>query len=251
MTPVSSPIWQILPALQKVQFPWRVAVMLDVATAMLVAAGVHCILNSRSIWRWSGVLAALLLLSSTYLMENKSRAFLFDKLRPANLRVENAWVLKYHSSFHSVQSLPRWAPRISLRDETELARLQEQPLVSDNNGTSEIQAAERRVNEIQFNTRFSESTVVTVRQFYYPLWKVELGNGQRISTSPSPNGLLQFVVPSGNQSVRVFLGSLLQEMVGLWLAGLSLIILVLIQWWHRRLWSPTPAAPEKGQSMLP
>ena len=129
MTPVSSPIWQILPALQKVQFPWRVAVMLDIATAMLVAAGVHCILDSRSIWRWSGVLAALLLLSSTYLMENKSRAFLFDKLRPANLRVENAWVLNYRSSFHSVQSLPRWAPRISLRDETELARLQERPLV--------------------------------------------------------------------------------------------------------------------------
>ena len=51
MTPLSSPLWQYLPVLHKVQFPWRVMVLQEfavVTTVMLTLS--HCIAERRGVY---------------------------------------------------------------------------------------------------------------------------------------------------------------------------------------------------------
>ncbi len=43
MTPLSRMVWELLPMLQNVQFPWRVAIVIDLVTAMSLSYATHCL----------------------------------------------------------------------------------------------------------------------------------------------------------------------------------------------------------------
>ena len=233
MTPISQPIWELLPTLQKVQFPWRVAVMLDVATAMLCGLAAHYFMNSKMSWRWVALLSGLVVLASSYLMETESRGLLFDRFRPPQLNVDRDWQIAYRRD--TPEYYPQWVPLRTLREQQDFARLQNQPLISYSTPSGSAVATRTAPTRWVIRTSFRRKTVVTLHQFYYPAWTVKSEAGKELPTFPSrETGLLQFTAPAGQKSLLVSLKRLPSERLGFAVALLSILSLALLRWYTAR-----------------
>ncbi|MGL5975925.1 MAG: hypothetical protein ACRC0H_12230, partial [Aeromonas sobria] len=68
MLPLSEPLWHLLPPLQLVQFPWRLNLLLVIATVAVVALGVPAYRPWQ--WLWGTVLALTLLSQAVYVHES-------------------------------------------------------------------------------------------------------------------------------------------------------------------------------------
>lgn len=228
MSPISLPVWDILPTLQKVQFPWRLAVMIDMATAALAGLAAHCLLNRRTAWRPLAFAVAVLVLACTYLLHAESRVFLSHDVESGHVDTDVAWKVRYRRG--AAEYLPHWA-NPNVRQEEVLAQLQRERFVVYDQDSGNIDVLKQRSDEILLRANLTLPTALTVRQYYYPTWDVRIDGGESTETNPSDGvGLLQFIVPAGEHFVRITLIPLQSEQVGKLLAGIATIILLVTGW---------------------
>jgi hypothetical protein len=228
MTPLSLPLWHALPLLQKVQYPWRAALALDMATAMVLATALERAVAARDSLA-KGVVAAcaasLVLTTASGMWKARNH---LEPFRSAAELAREAFLLE--TRHDAPAFLPVWVEV----DEEEVPRLvgaRERVQVPAGLGRATVTTW--RARRIDIDLELEAAARVSVRQFYFPGWEA-VEEGRRLAIEPEPPaGLIAFEAPAGRYRVALRLAPLAEETGGAALSAAAALVLAGV--WAARL----------------
>lgn len=222
--PFSQFIWDLLPALQKIQFPWRFNTILTIAAITVFALAVSQFDEIKFRMHGRNPLIIWFLLLSVLLSSELIygvNAIFFN-------RVEEKEIMKSLMISRSpVEYRPYWVPEENFRYDNISKLGHETPqLQSDNTDVSwQIKGWQPRSIRLLINA--SVESKITVHQFYYPGWAATLDDKTQLSVSLSNRGLLQLSVPAGKHEILLTLDTLIEERIGQIISTLAFLICLL------------------------
>jgi len=206
--PLTLPLWEWVPLLSFLQFPWRYLAPATFLLALLAGGAPVALVGRRDIardlgWRTAGLVAALACANLGWLYPTTCDV-------PGDLTVAGmiAWERATDTVGTTATSeyLPVWVERFpDVRLDAhygageQVVRL---PLESLPPGTSSCDAT---YGPLRSDIRLMTSEPFTARYlaFYYPGWRVTV-DGVRVPVAPEPEtGLLTFDVPAGQHHIEV------------------------------------------------
>ncbi|MBN1180545.1 MAG: YfhO family protein [Anaerolineae bacterium] len=203
--PVSRPVWDALPLLQRVQFPWRLVGPAALCAAILAGAAVYTLRASR----WSGVVALSLLV----ILPLANTGWLYPRhcTMPGDVSVAGMidWERQTDTlgTTASREFLPMWVEQMPHSAFLQAAYDAGGPILrfdpADLPAGAHILEARLRgletVVDIDTPTPFQARYLA----FYYPGWRAWI-NGTPVDVTPSdPEGLVTFDVPAGRHTLTV------------------------------------------------
>ncbi len=236
MTPLSKPIWVLLPTLQKVQFPFRFNTVLSLAVAPLTAfASFHFKIRSK----WSApLLVVFVLLAGSSIFATAMRAYYAYPVHHVDRVVLDAYNNRLMQRRDTNEFRPRWVVSI---DEQELDALLQRIGQSGGKlnkaniiqGEGAVAVEEWTPRRIVLRTNTPAEAALNVSQFYFPGWFVTLDDlSEKHAVQPSkPCGLIRVVAPAGQHRLILQLGKRMPEVAGGIISGASLVI-----WLGLTLW---------------
>ena len=237
MTPLSKPVWQIIPSLQKIQFPWRFNAVLSLAAAALLALGIFSIKRPYSL-PIEVVRALMILFVAIWVQDAATRAwhaYPVNYVDEAVIRSRDRWLELKRDTY---EYRPRWV--VSIREQ-DLELLQQRigksgdrltkVNIIEGTGAAVVNKWEPREIALQVDT--PGGALLNVSQFYYPGWTASLvGESNNLVVQPSkPGGLLSIAVPAGTHRVLLRLGRKIPELAGGLVSAVSAIITLLLIVW--------------------
>jgi hypothetical protein len=206
-------LWDHLPLIEYIQFPWRLLGPVAVCVALIVGA-LGPMLWSLRRWRWAGFAGAMALLIVPNLSHLHPQRF-----DDVNLAL---WTPRQIASRGVVGSTaseyaPRWVAEVPPYDSLG-ARV-----VS---GSAQLRQIDRRPDAWRGLATANAPAVAEVPIAYFPGWKVRI-DGRTVPCHPAERtGLIRFDVPGGAHKVEV----VWERTVDRWIAdGISLVsVLVLL-----------------------
>jgi hypothetical protein len=206
--PPSLPLWDHLPLLPYVQFPWRFLGPAALCTALLIGA-TAATLSGRRATLWAGLMLPLLILGHLgWFYPDHCEAP--DKISiPRMIHWER--VTDTLGTTARGEYLPRWVQRVpehgpladEYREAGPIARLAVDSLPAGARvlrarygplgGTIELDSP------VSFRARYLA--------FYYPGWRATIDDRVVPITPTDPEGLISFAVPAGRHTIRVRFGS--------------------------------------------
>ena len=188
-TPLSRPVWAIVPKLSEIQFPWRWLAITSLASAPLIAASVDWWKVQITKWRpreLAVVLAfglALLFIGYEVIYDGE----FYNKKRIDQLVVDCRGAVSFKDW------LPIWAKEL-----LQVERMNDRAKFESRQASISSWQPEQRMVTIESGS----PEEIQLRTYYYPLWTATL-NGKSLQTSPSPDGLLRIKVPAEAGTVAV------------------------------------------------
>ncbi|PKQ76857.1 hypothetical protein [Aeromonas sobria] len=208
MLPLSEPLWHLLPPLQLVQFPWRLNLLLVIATVAVVALGVPAYRPWQ--WLWWTVLALTLLSQAVYVHESPLTQ------APQKSALDGEFDSKRSAREYRPKQVPKgmFAPTLlAWKDEFQPAVTTEQQGIS-------WQILNWQPRQIVLTVDAPAPAKLILHQFDYPGWQAKLDDTLPLTISSTRNALIQVWVPAGRHQVTFTLTARWPERLGY---GLSLI----------------------------
>src|SRR5215471_6999337 len=248
MTELSKPIWQVLPVLQKIQFPWRFNGMLSLATTGLLTmaisswkqkagSGVQSLRIVTLVLILPWVPMTLWKINQVYRQTNSTQADISMRQEemeqnrdPPEYRPR--WCLPTSSvNWESSVDEDLWAELMKTDIESLLRSAGHapghplEPILIDGTGNARILL--RKPREVVLRVDTSAPTSLIVPQFFYPYWSAHLaGETTTLDLIPSqPNGFINLKVPGGNHDVVLRFERSRSEIIGALISLCSLVIL--------------------------
>ena len=231
MTPLSRPLWEALPVLQKVQFPWRVAIVVDLAVAATTVLAIERIdFSARR--RAAVVCLVFAVLPVVFSLVFTAQWGRWDLSQRQQHR--DKIVFLDEAGLPPEEYLTPWTSGslVTIR----AALLAAPGLFHQSSDAGEITVLRRAPRRIQARVAFERPAEVVVRQFYFPGW-VARSEGWRepIRARPSPPyGLTALSLPAGRYDVDIVLSRTWQETAGLATSALGVLIAAAIAIGGRR-----------------
>jgi len=223
ISPASLLLWEHAPALWKVQFPWRVVVVMDLATAIAAMHALQCWQQQRDVRN-----AVLMASVAGLLMYCGLSADVKSTIGP----VDNARAVTDH--FYAVRDgldAPEYTTPWSQLSAKDIAAA---PVLNDrieyDHKDGAVGIAEWSPRRISLNVKLTHPTVLNVRQFYFPNWKV-FAQGFKVALQAQPaahTGLLRIQAPAGHYRLNLAMAPLIQEWVGNAVSVLAVLGLLLV-----------------------
>ncbi len=240
MSPLSRPLWDLVPILQKVQFPYRVAIIIDLAVAATAVYALQRIFTAPRLTTILGIgLCVVLLGYSAYTGSKGARQLLTPHHNRHRLTIIDALV---SSGVGPKEYVPRWV-------NIQPAEIQRQPVrvprlsFAASTGSATITGWEPR--RIVIDVDLHRQSDLIVRQFYFPGWQAHQLSAKSIDLQTGPaeaTGLVRISAPPGQYEIELRLLPRWQETVGQWSTGIAILLLLVMQAWSR--WSrPHQATP--------
>jgi len=238
MTPMSRPLFEHLPFLDRVQFPWRVLALLEFG---VIAALAPALRGAPGRAGFALIAAGALVVGGRNLAHHVAASG--DAAHEAELR----------RALESPRDQRDFRPRG--------ARLPDagQPRVA---GPATVVSWRPRTIILEVDP--ARPSDLVVRQFRYPGWRAVAEPGNRPLPDPgrTTGGLLRIAVPAGTERVRLELRPTGPEIAGWLLSGLGLVAVIALRWRRRakNLAAPVPAVhspastgpdPERPASLPP
>jgi len=222
VSPLSVPLWEYLPGLRKIQFPWRFCLLADLAVASMAVFSLEGIVRHRDrVSRFCMGIAAVLF-GVLALSGGRQAVGYLEPLMPRSI------VERYYENlaagYDAPEYIPVWA---TVEPDNLIGTLRVTPKVEIAE-TGDVQIVHRWSREIHLQVQSEDSGVVTIKQFYFPGWRArdeESGEDLRLSATEE-TGLLSLSVPAGQHNILVSLQLLWQERVGLALSVATLVLLI-------------------------
>lgn len=215
VTPLSRPLWEVIPKLKSLEFPWR---WLSVTTLL----GAIALSGSLSYWtpKVRQKSRALALLAIGSVLVAASFSFL-QPVRGASF-FNRAIVNDLISSVPKEESLPEWLPVWANRS---LHLNNNGPLIEaqDRQASPLLWEPERRV----FRVTSGKTSQATLRTFFYPLWTATVNNRNSPLTY-SADGLIQVPLPPEESLVVVEFVQPLRVRVAEIISVLSLLLISVV-----------------------
>lgn len=229
MTPLSQPVWLLLPLLQKVQFPWRAGIVIDMAAAIGVAVAFEHLLRMRGPQRMLGLTAviapvALSLAMSAWYFAGALRL----KSDPAHQTMIRQWIATGEDTDEYIPSgIDRKRPELT-------AAIARRPALQWNSGNGSVIASAWQGRRVLLDTQLDQPAEVTVRQFQFSGWRARVvGSGAELPVGRDHDGLIVLQVPAGLNAVELTLPLLPSERFG-WATSLCALLVCLMLWLRGR-----------------
>jgi len=217
LTRPSEIVWQVLPALQRIQFPWRLATVITIALAALAAHAAAPIQRGMTLSRRALVLASSCIVSLWLtLTALNGLEILHQTPKPElNRLAQDAWEYK-----------PRWVQAEDFQRAVRNAKAEDGRIPKATLGAGgQVSVAHWRPRDIRLLVDAQSDSLLTVYQFYFPGWQALVDGRTRVQTQPSrPDGLVTLPVPAGRHTVELRLGMTSAEHNGWLLTGLASIV---------------------------
>ncbi len=232
--PGATPIWAALPALNVLQFRWRLLSML--AFAVFAASGYLLLATPESARRW---LAPLLTMAFVVMQ----LPFLYPQLMHRNLSfpprptVVDIRELARTANLPGLAGFDEFLPIWRTTPLTEQERQETVTLLT--NSPAGIQVLQEQRHAWWSNISLDAPAAFTAefRSLYYPGWQAYL-DGQKQSVRPAPgSGYLSLDVPAGSHSIALRYEGTAAQHAGAWLSLSAMALLAVIG----LLWHPTRA----------
>ena len=222
MSPLSTFVWENVPELWKVQFPWRIAMVVDLAAAIAALHAVHCLQVHRD---WFS--AAALVISLAALGWGLVTMNVKNKLDP----FDNPWWITgrdtaVRNGLDAPEYTTAWNSSKSADTSAEIAGTEQLGYDVDAGAIDIVQWLPR---DIVLQVNLQRAAALRVRQFYFPNWRAATESGETLTLMPAPeNGLLTMELPAGDYRVELRLTKLPQEIIGIGVSMSGLLLLVLL-----------------------
>jgi hypothetical protein len=190
-TPLSWPIWKVIPKLGSIEFPWRWLAIMSIAGTVAVAAALPFWLEkAQTKLRPVALLAAgSVLIALVFAMSHPIRGAMFQSRPQFDAMVES---LPGTAGFED--GLPIWS--------NEKPRPMSQVVEADARAiTIDSWQGEHRAFKIA-SGEVGDVTEARLRTFYHPFWRATV-DGQPLATSPAADGALLIALPPNAVSVNL------------------------------------------------
>ena len=241
MLPLARFVWDLVPPLQAIQFPWRFNTVLTFSMAILIALWARSLEPTASGLKAVPFFIAcavvigqsLPTLASYLALAGSPGAPSMDKMlvqfgpfsREAKEKVEAAKL-----GIDVTEYRPRWVPPEFLSQAEKLRKF-----LSEDRETTSIPKASRTTilsrgtRHIVVGIDAPAGGWVTVAQFYYPGWRAAARDGSALSVRPSAStGLLEVEVPPGKRDIVVQLETGIEERIGWAISAISVVLLFVL-----------------------
>jgi len=240
LLPVSLPVWNLLPKLRFLQFPWRWLLVVEAPLAVFFAGAVWPLKSQR---RWlraavACVCAAVFLATTVYAARNFFRddredgdlAAILDTYRSgAGFVGTDEYAPAGGENTLVAVGLPDGCLTDDFDDEQGVQPTpEENPIWRPEQGScfSTAKAKERTPEHLRIETNARRAGFLVLRLRSYPAWRVTV-NGQRVTDLKArQDGLLSVPVPQGAVTVTVDWGATPDAIAGRWVSGLALLGLI-------------------------
>ena len=208
-------LWR-LPFLSQVQFPFRMLVIGEFAL-------VTCLAISRPRLRspltfLGAVPAAVAISTAAGMIQFQTKEAGKSLVKAAEIRAGYRDAPEYLPAGRPIAINAEGAP------DAEKIVLPKLSLAQASIPSAQVAATERRDGGMDIALTSPSATVVSVRRFYFPHWKVTTGSGSTAVTRASPEQLLSWQAPAGRSHYRVSAGAAPTEALGLWISIGSLLL---------------------------
>lgn len=229
MTPVSTPLWELIPVLKSVQFPWRVAIALDIAVAITVVKAIESYTSTRRLSETLALGCAALLFA--YGAFGSVRSIIDLKLLEPMHTADQVRRLQYRISWRvdAQEYFPRSVMRTPRQAREMAALMSDVSFVSPGGAIDMVLWAPRR---IEMDVAFTGRAYITVRQFYFPGWRARIIDGHDTGTPnvepTSRNGFVGIRAPPGQYRLILELTRRWPEILGISVSAAAALLLLLI-----------------------
>lgn len=195
MLPLSAPVWEFVPLLEMVQFPWRLLGPAALCLAMLVGFALDSL--PRWLATYQGWIGAVLILTFSL-----THLFWFDP-RPcpavANPTQAEIWEFEQATATIGTTAKGEYLPQT----------VQEMPAMPATSAFALPDSATLLTQEIhplsrQATLELAVPTVITVNLFAYPGWQAEIDNQPMPITPSVKQGLITVAIDAGTHQLHIF-----------------------------------------------
>ena len=213
--PVSLPLWETLPLIRFVQFPWRFVGRAILPIALLAGAGAYAVFHSSRVTRHSSrITRYLLLVSFTLPVLLSAVPWLYPRVCSGqiDLNINNVFAYEHATGHIGVDPLGAYLPVTVVERpmgsvlEAQYAagepirRFDRSTLPEDAQLASEIYRPSSASIELNSPIAFQAAYLT----FAFPGWRAAI-DGVPVPIVPSdPNGLITFEVPAGPHTIDVW-----------------------------------------------
>jgi hypothetical protein len=188
-TGLARPLWEALPLLQYLQFPWRLLSLGTVAVAFLVGAVGPALQASRWKVPIAGVgLLALLVSGAPHAIPPPPSYDLPDRLTPTNV---TDWGLVASNANEFEPIWVRESPR------------EPPPAAVGSNGPADIDVRRSASTDLLLGVATDSPVVLRLGAFYYPGWTGAVDGHPVTVEVEEPSGAMLISVPAGTHQVHV------------------------------------------------
>ncbi|MDO8347229.1 MAG: YfhO family protein [Rugosibacter sp.] len=237
MLPPARPVWDMLPPLQAIQFPWRFNALLTLALAPLIAlwldSGKPQVSGAHRVALWVVGLAvvgqSLLILPIYLALGATPGAASMDKvLVQLGSRNEEAKekVLAAKLAIDTMEYRPRWAPR-AVNDSSQALHATLSRIAAAGPGQGRVSIVSRSPRRMVLEVDMPAAGWARVPHFYYPEWRASLApGGVPLPIRPAAeDGLIEIQLEAGRRNIVLTLEPSLAEKLGWGLSGFSVLVL--------------------------
>ena len=232
--PISQPVWDGLPFLQRVQFPWRLVGPATFCAAVLAGAATSHLSSSSSTRRLSSLVPAILAL----LLVVAHLGWFYPRHCPPPSNISITGMLAWERQTDTIgttalgEFLPIWVermPQSTLLEEQiaaggKVARFDETTLPEGATVLEADYAPNRARLVVESPTPFRARYLA----FYFPGWRADV-DGNPVPIAPTdPVGLISFEVPAGRHTLHVRFGETGLRLTSDVLSLLSLATLLIL-----------------------
>jgi hypothetical protein len=237
--PISLPVWNLLPKLRFLQYPWRWVLVAEAPMALFIAAAVW---PGRSARRWRpavGALCALVFLLTTFFA---ARTF----LRVCNEGDTMADLLDLYRGGGGLEGTDEYEPPdsdhwkiatglpdacFSRNSDTTLGVVSADggiPAWSPDQGSCEVTAKAqlRQPEHMRLSTETPRSGFLILRLLSYPAWRITVNGKPMEQADPRDDGLIAVPVPQGAVALSVNWTTTPDAVAGRWISALALLLLI-------------------------
>jgi hypothetical protein len=224
MSPISAPLWRVLPGGGYIQYPWRSSFIVAFAFAFLVADALR---SSQQHTALLGALAIAMVIASglAVVAYHYHIAPTIGSLAQVEKDVEGEGFL---GPPEYVPQNARWPEHP--KEVTQSGRI----LGSSDTQPPEIQVLTWKNTRKEFEVDSAQPQFLSLRLFAYPRWHAYV-NGRNVRTGSGPSGLLTLPVPVGRNHIEVLFESTPDRATGARLSAAALVLLAIFCYTEHRL----------------
>jgi hypothetical protein len=235
MTPASQPVWDALPLVSLVQFPWRLLAVTVTTLALLAGAGVHWLEQRWPVVGSPGpfayVLALALVLASVFYASPELQA-----IRPQD--ESPIAVMEFELAYPDMRGSTAYAERQPADADSPLLPqyLAGEPLrrAAIVSGSGEILEQSSRAASAYARVRADSDVRLRFYTYYFPGWRATVDGQAAVVAPDPPNGLIGLTLASGEHEVRLRFGPTPVRVLGAVLSVVALAAVLGLLWMERK-----------------
>ena len=223
MLPISKLVWDIIPMLAYIQFPWRILMVVSLLSSLAGVCVVVCLEKyTPKQWIWLICCAVIALYSLPYCKAQYIDEPLFSQAIEHNIR---QLPLPYGSSTLLLEYLPRWALTVPEHPYEQLLSAQEGIAIYEQSVLP---------TQYQFTVRADKTGSLRVNTLYYPGWRCYIDD-LKTKIKPVPEtGIMEIQIQStGTHRVHITFENTVLRKRAMWCSLLFCVIATLSLWWFK------------------